>query len=58
VTPEVRLDTDLKHVIGRNMPVRTKAKLRAAAEQHMETIGNEPGRVNACFRDPRVKYAA
>ena len=54
MTPEVRLDTDLKHVIGRNMPVRTKAKLRAAAEQHMETIGNEPGRVNACFRDPRV----
>ena len=24
----------------------------------METIGNEPDRVKACFRDPRIKYAA
>ena len=40
------------------MPVRTKAKLWTAAEQHMETIGNEPERVKAYFRDPRVKYAA
>ena len=23
-----------------------------------ETIGNEPDRVKACFRDPRIKYAA
>jgi transposase len=58
LNPEERLNADLKHVIGRKVPVRTKAKLRAAAEQHMEVIGSEPERVKAYFRDPRVKYAA
>ena len=58
LNPEERLNADLKHVIGRKVPVRTKAKLWAAAEQHMTTIGNEPDRVKAYFRDPRVKYAA
>ena len=43
---------------GKSWAVRTKAKLWTAAEQHMETIGNEPERVKAYFRDPRVKYAA
>ena len=58
LNPEERLNADLKQVIGRKVPVRTKAKLWTAAEQHMETIGNEPERVKAYFRDPRVKYAA
>jgi transposase len=58
LNPEERLNADLKQVIGRKVPVRTKAKLRAAAEQHMEVIGSEPERVKAYFRDPRVKYAA
>ena len=58
LNPEERLNADLKHVIGRKVPVRTKANLWAAAEQHMTTIGNEPDRVKAYFRDPRVKYAA
>lgn len=58
LNPEERLNADLKHVIGRKVPVRTKAKLRAAAEQHMEVIGSEPERVKAYFRDPRVNYAA
>lgn len=55
---EERLNADLKQVIGRKVPVRTKAKLRAAAEQHMEVIGSKPERVKAYFRDPRVKYAS
>jgi transposase len=58
LNPEERLNADLKQVIGRKVPVRTKAKLRAAAEQHMEVIGREPERVKAYFCDPRVKYAA
>jgi hypothetical protein len=40
------------------VPVRTKTKLRAAAEQHVEVIGSEPERVKAYFRDPLDKYAA
>lgn len=58
LNPEERLNADLKHVIGRKVPMRTKAKLRAAAEDHMTVVANEPERVKAYFQDPRVKYAA
>jgi transposase len=58
LNPEERLNADLTQIIGRKVPMRTKAKLRAAAEQHMEVIGSEPERVKAYFRNPRVKYAA
>ncbi len=39
------------------MPLRTKARLRAAADEHMNFIAN-PDRVRAYFHDPIVKYAA
>ncbi len=58
LNPEERLNADLKHVIRRKVPARTKAKLRAATEEHMALIGNEPERVKAYFRDRHVKYAA
>lgn len=58
LNPEERLSADLKHVIGRKVPIRTKAKLRAAAEDHMAIIANEPLRVKTYFQDPPVKYAA
>lgn len=40
------------------MPVRTKAKLKAAATEHMIKLEQEPERVKQFFQDPRVKYAA
>jgi len=58
LNPEERLNADLKHVIGRKVPMRTKAKLRAAAEDHMAVVAGEPERVKAYFQDPKVKYAA
>lgn len=58
LNPEERLNADLKHVIRRKVPARTKAKRRAATEAHMAVIGSEPERVKAYFHDPRVKYAA
>jgi transposase len=58
LNPEERLNADLKHAIGTKVPVRTKAKLRAAAEDHMTALGSEPERVAAYFQDPYVKYAA
>jgi transposase len=58
LNPEERLNADLKHVIGREVPIRTKASLRAAAEEHMTVIANEPERGKAYFQDPRAKYAA
>jgi transposase len=42
LNPEDRLNADLKHVIGRKVPIRTKANLRAAAEDHMAVIASEP----------------
>ena len=58
LNPEERLNADLKHIIGRKVPIRTKAKLRAAAEDHMAVIANEPLRVKPYFQDPCVKYSA
>ena len=58
LNPEERLNADLKQVIRRKVPARTKAKLRAAAEEHMAVIGRQPERVKAYFRDPNVRYAA
>lgn len=40
------------------VPVRTKAKLQAAANEHMAFIDANPERVRSYFQNPRVKYAA
>ncbi len=58
LNPEERLNADLKHVIRRKVPVRTKAKLQAAAEQHMHLVASQPERVKTYFQDAFVKYAA
>ena len=58
LNPEERLNADLKHAIGSKVPARTKAKLRAATEAHMNTIASKPECVIAYFHDPRVRYAA
>jgi len=38
--------------------VRTKEKLRAAANDHMTMLESNPRRVASYFQDLRVKYAA
>jgi transposase len=58
LNPDERLNADMKHAIGTKVPVRSKSKLKAAAEDHMTIIGTSPERVRAYFQDPRVKYAA
>ncbi|GAB4210438.1 MAG: IS630 family transposase [Tibeticola sp.] len=58
LNPDERLNADLKHAIGSKVPVRTKAKLRAAANEHMQFIAANPDRVRSYFQDPIVKYAA
>ena len=58
LNPDERLNADMKHAIGAKVPVRTKPKLKAAADDHMAMIGKSPDRVRAYFQDPRVKYAA
>lgn len=58
LNPDERLNADLKHAISTKVPVRTKAKLQAAASQHMAFIEAHPERVRSYFQDPFVKYAA
>lgn len=58
LNPEERLNANLKHAIGTRVPVRTKAKLKAAATQHMTDLEQSPERVKAFFLDPKVRYAA
>jgi transposase len=58
LNPEERLNADLKHVIRSKVPVRTKAKLHAAAVDHMTALATKPERVKTFFQDRFVKYAA
>ena len=58
LNPEERLNADLKHVIRKKVPVRTKERLQAVTEEHMSVIGSEAERVKAYFQDPYVRYAA
>ena len=58
LNPDERLNADLKQAIGAKVPVRTKAKLKYAAEAHMTTIEKSTDRVKAYFQDPKVRYAA
>jgi transposase len=58
LNPEERLNSDLKQAIGAKVPVRTKDKLRDAANEHMAMLEVTPQRVANYFHDPKVKYAA
>ncbi|MGH9622080.1 MAG: IS630 family transposase [Bryobacteraceae bacterium] len=58
LNPDERLNAGLKQALGTRVALRTKAKLKAATEQHMLNLERQPERVRAYFGDPRVKYAA
>jgi len=58
LNPEERLNADLKQALYSKVPVRTKAKLKAATTEHMQALENSPERVKKYFQDARVKYAA
>ena len=58
LNPDERLNADLKQAIGSKVPVRTKTRLRAAANDHMQFIAANRDRVRSYFQDPVVKYAA
>lgn len=58
LNPEERLNADLKQEMGKRVPVRTKAKLRDAANEHMAMLEQNPERVMSYFQDRHVRYAA
>ena len=53
-----RPNADLKQEMGKRVPVRTKANLREAANEHMAMLERNPERVMSYFQDRRVRYAA
>lgn len=57
LNPDERLPADLKQAIETKVPVRTKAKLRTAADEHMHFVAADRDRVRAYFQDPIVRYA-
>ena len=58
LNPEERLNADLKQEISKRVPVKTRAKLRQAANDHMAMLEQNPERVVSYFQDRRVRYAA
>ena len=58
LNPEERLNADLKQALYTKVPVRTKAKLKAATAEYMQILEDSPERVKTYFQDPPVKYAA
>ncbi|CAH1904263.1 hypothetical protein NTGHW29_270012 [Candidatus Nitrotoga sp. HW29] len=58
LNPEERLNMDLKHAIPSKVPVRTKAKLSAAATDHMTMLEQNSKRMRRYFGDPKAAYAA
>ena len=44
--------------MGKCVPVRTKAKLREAANDHMAMLEHDPERVMSYLQNRRVRYAA
>ena len=58
LNPEETLSADLKQEMGKRVPMRTKTKLREAANDHMAILDQNPGRVLSDFQDRRVRYAA
>jgi len=58
LNPEEWLNADLKQEIGWRVPVRTKSKLREAANEHMAMLEQNPERVMSYYQDRRVRYAA
>ncbi len=58
LNPYERLNFDLQARHRRKNRVRSKLKLRNAAEDHMNTIEAAPDRVIAYIHDPRVRNDA
>jgi hypothetical protein len=56
--PEELLNADLKQEMGRKVPVRTRAELREAANEHMSMLDRTPERIIGYFQDRWMRYAA
>ena len=58
LNPEEGLNADLKQVITRQAPARSKQQLKRATVRHMRRLSKSPGRVRSYFSYKPVRYAA
>jgi transposase len=58
LNPDERLNADIKRIIGRRLPVRSKHKLRTTTSYYMRQIEQQPERIKSYFQDPACRYAA
>ena len=56
--PDEHLNADVKYGVGSKVPVRTKNKLRSAAESPMRIPERRPERIRKYFEDPAIGYSA
>lgn len=58
LNPEEGLHADLKQVVTRKAPARSKTQLKRAAISYMRKLAKMPQRIRAYFQHPQFRYAA
>jgi transposase len=58
LNPEEGLNADLKQVVTRQAPARSKQQLKRATVRHMRRLSKSPARVRSYFSHKSVRYAA
>ncbi len=52
------MNADLKQVVTRKAPARSKQQLKRAAISHMRRLSKMPKRLHAIFQHQQFRYAA
>jgi transposase len=58
LNPDEGLNADLKQVVTRKAPARSKQQLKRAIVSHMRRLSQSPARIRSYFRHKPVRYAA
>ena len=58
LNPDEGLNADLKQVVSRKAPARSKQQLKRAIVSHMRRLSRSPARVRSYFHHKPVRYAA
>ena len=58
LNPDEGLNADLKQVVPRKAPARSKQQLKRTAISHMRSLSKRPQRIRSIFQHPQFRYAA
>jgi transposase len=58
LNPDEGLNADLKQVVTRKAPARSKQHLKQATISHMRRLSQSPARIRSYFRHKPVRYAS